>query len=249
MVPAIAMLIAFAAAPARADGTLVFAAASLRNALDEVVAGYQRQTGRTVKVSYAASSALAKQIAQGAEADVLVSADLDWMDYVEKLGLVKPGTRANLLGNSLVLVAPKASTATIRVAPGFDLARVLGDGRLAMADPESVPAGKYGKAALTSLGAWDAVAPKIAPSENVRAALKLVSLGEAPFGIVYGSDAFADDTVKVVGTFPAESHPPIVYPVALITGGRSTEAADFVAVLKSPAATTIFEKHGFTKAP
>jgi molybdate transport system substrate-binding protein len=232
--------------PARAEDTLVFAAASLKNALDDVVAEYQSRTGKAVKVSYAASSALAKQIAQGAEADIFVSADLDWMDNVEKAGLVKPGTRANLVGNTLVLVAPRTSTIALRIGPGFDLAGGLGNGRLAIADPEAVPAGKYGKAALTKLGAWDAVAQKIAPAENVRAALKLVSLGEAPLGIVYGSDAAADDTVRVVDTFPADSHPPIVYPAALLTAGKSPDAASFLATLKSPDALAIFEKRGFT---
>ena len=177
---------------ASADTITVFAAASLKEALDAAAKPFEDSTGNKVAVSYAASSALARQIEAGAPATLFISADLDWVDYVEKRGLAVPGTRRNLLGNDLVLIAPAASTAALKIAPGFDLAAALGkDGRLALANPDAVPAGKYAKAALTKLGAWPGVEGRVAPAENVRAALALVSRGEAPLGIVYRTDAMA----------------------------------------------------------
>ena len=242
---------------------LVFAAASLRNALDDVNAEYQRQTGRKVVVSYAASPTLARQIEAAAPADVLISADLDWMDYLAQRRLIKPETRRNLLGNRLVLVGgllrlppnppdasppPQGSRAAraLTIAPGFPLANLLGGGRLAMADPDSVPAGKYGKAALEHLGVWSSVQTRIARAENARAALALVSRGEAPFGIVYQTDAAADPKVKVVGFFPEDTHPPIVYPIAAVAASTAPTTAAYLEYLRSPAARPLFEKQGFT---
>ena len=187
-------------------------------------------------ISYAATSALAKQVEQGADADVFISADLAWMDYLAERNLIDPKTRFNLLANQLVLIAPKDSEITTTIAPGFPLAKLLGDGRLAIAGVDAVPAGKYGKAALQSLGVWDDVKDKLAQAENVRAALRLVSRAEAPLGIVYASDAKADPNVKVVGVFPADSHPPIVYPAAKLAASRSPAADGFLDYLRSSAA-------------
>ena len=231
-----------------ADGqpVLVFAAASLKNALDDVTARYGRETSKRVSVSYGASSAVARQIEAGAPADLFVSADLDWMDYLQSKKLIKRETRSNLLGNRLALIAPRASTATVAIGPGFPLTELLGDGRLAMADPRAVPAGKYGRAALESLGVWPAVEKRLAPAENVRAALALVSRGEAPLGIVYQTDAAADPNVRIVGTFPEHTHPPIVYPVALIAESMNPDAPSFLTYVRSPAARPLWEKQGFT---
>ena len=226
------------------DATLVFAAASLKNALDAAVEDYSRTTGKTVTVSYAASSALAKQIEEGAPADIFFSADLAWMDYVQERNLIAADSRVTLLGNDIVLVAPADSAAVLEIAPGFPLADALAGGKLAMAETASVPAGKYGKAALEKLGVWDSVAASVAEAENVRAALALVSRGEAPLGIVYTTDAKADEGVKVVGTFPADSHPPILYPVAL-TANAKPDARAFLDYLISPAAKPFFEAQGF----
>ena len=225
---------------------LVFAAASLKTALDEIASAWARESGggRAV-VSYAASSALAKQIEQGAPADLFASADLDWMDYAQARGLIRPETRVSLLGNRLVLVAPRDAALSLDLAPGLDLAAALGSGRLAMAHVEAVPAGKYGKAALERLGAWAGVKDRIAQAENVRAALLLVSRGEAPLGIVYRTDAAADPQVRIVATFPEGSHPPIVYPVALTTASASPDAAGLLAFLRGPAARAAFERQGF----
>jgi molybdate transport system substrate-binding protein len=234
------------AAWAQRPDLLVFAAASLKNALDEVDGLFDQKTGQKIKVSYAASSALAKQIEAGAPADIFVSADLDWMDYVAQKSLIKPETRANLLGNKIVLIAPAASTLQLKIAPGFALAPALGDRRLAMADPASVPAGKYGKAALEALGVWATVADKVAPAENVRAALLLVSRGETPLGIVYETDAAADRNVRIVDRFPASTHPAIVYPIAVTRSSSNPGVADYLAFLKSSAARSAFEKQGFT---
>src|SRR5262249_16152667 len=187
--------LALPAAPAVAKDLLVFAAASLKNALDDIDASYKKETGKEVTVSFAASSALAKQIEQGAPADLFISADLDWMDYLAKKNLIKPATRSNLLGNSIVLVAPADSTVTAKIAPNFALASLLGDRRLAMANVQSVPAGKYGKAALEKLGVWDSVKDRVAQADNVRAALLLVSKGEAPLGIVYKTDLASAPTI------------------------------------------------------
>jgi molybdate transport system substrate-binding protein len=224
---------------------VVFAAASLKNALDDVDVLYEQQRHRKVRVSYAASPALAKQIEAGAPADVFISADLDWMDYLASRKLIKPETRSNLLGNEIVLVAPVSSNVSVTVAPNFPLAQALGGGRLAMADPASVPAGKYGKAALEALGVWQTVSDKVAPAENVRAALLLVARGEATLGIVYRTDAAAEKGVKVVGTFPEATHPPIVYPVAVTADSKDADAAAYVAFLKSGQARPAFERQGF----
>ena len=244
---AFVILAGAALSPAAAqDKTItVFAAASMKNALDEIDAAYTARTGVKFSVSYAASSVLAKQIEQGAPADVFVSADTDWMDYAIAKKTINGASRVNLLGNSIVLIAPKESKVdNVTIAPGFDLAKLAGDGRIATGDVKSVPAGKYAKAALEKLGAWQAVEPKFAMAESVRAALTLVARGEAALGIVYATDAKVEPGVKVVGTFPAESHPAIVYPVAATTTARP-ETNDYLAFLRSTAAKTILEKYGF----
>lgn len=239
------VLAATLAMPASAEEVVVFAAASLKTALDAVAAEFEAETGHDVTVSYAGSGQLAKQIIQGAPADIFISAAENWMDEVERAGLVVAGTRADLLGNQLVLIAHGKGAAPVEIAAGFDLAGMLGDGRLSMAMVEAVPAGQYGKAALESLGIWASVEGSVAQSENVRAALALVSTGEAPFGIVYASDAVADDNVTVVGRFPAESHAPIVYPAALLT--EAADAADraFLEALSGDGADAIFAAQGF----
>ncbi len=223
---------------------IVFAAASLKNALDAIVTRWQTETGQKAKVSYESSSTLAKQIEQDAPAQIFISADQDWMDYVAAKKLIKTGSRTDLLGNTLVLIAPKTSNLSLEIRPGFDLAAALGGGRLAMGSITSVPAGKYGKAALEKLGAWAPVADKIAQAQNVRAALLLVSRGEAPLGIVYKTDAFADPNVKIVGTFPADSHPPIIYPVAL-TNTATASAQSLLDYIKSAKVVPDFEGQGF----
>jgi len=243
----VAGLMAFGAAQAAwAADVVVFAAASLKNALDAAAGAFESAGGAPVKISYAASSALAKQIESGAPADIFISADLDWMDYLQKRNLLQPATRQNLLGNQLVLVAPADSNVKVDIKPGFDLAGLLSGGRLAMADPNSVPAGKYGKAALEKLGVWQAVQPHVAGAENVRAALLFVARQEAPIGIVYTTDAASDPRVKIVGVFPEDTHPPIIYPVALTADNKNPEAARFLRYLESPAARPLFEKQGFT---
>lgn len=227
---------------------VVFAAASLKNALDTAIADYFKKTGTKVTASYAASSALAKQIEQGAPADIFISADLDWMDYLSGKQLIRTETRSNLLDNSLVLIAPNDSTSTLKIDKGFKLAEAIGDGRIAVADVKSVPAGKYATAALEKLGAYDEVAPKFAQAENVRAALALVATGEAPFGIVYRTDANAEPRVKVIDTFPEDTHPPIVYPIAVTaSAGDAGSATAFVNFLGSDAQDD-FAKAGFTIA-
>ncbi|MGH7031504.1 MAG: molybdate ABC transporter substrate-binding protein [Stellaceae bacterium] len=241
----VALALSIVPASAQKSGVLVFAAASLRNAFDAIDAGYQRQTGKRVTVSLAASSTLAKQIANGAPADIFISADIAWMDYLAKRSLIEPGTRKNLLGNELVLIAPKDSTVRVKIAPGFPLAKLLAGGKLAMADTSAVPAGKYGKAALVKLGVWASVAGQIAQAENVRAALELVALQEAPLGIVYRTDAAVEPNVRMVGVFPDDTHPPIIYPIALTAASTSPDAAGFLAYLESPKAAALFEKQGF----
>jgi molybdate transport system substrate-binding protein len=237
----------FAAASAQAADVTVFAAASLKNALDGAAAAYKAKTGKELAISYASSSNLAKQIEAGAPADIFFSADLDWMDYLAKKDLIDPASRVTRLGNTLVLVAPKDSTATLTIARDFPLAEALGpDGKLAMGSIDSVPAGKYGKAALTALGVWDSVAPNVAQADNVRSALAFVAKGEAPFGIVYGTDAKAEPNVKVVGIFPETSHPAIVYPVARVAASTSPDAKAFLEWLNSAEARPIFEAQGFT---
>jgi molybdate transport system substrate-binding protein len=233
--------------PAAASGKVtVFAAASLKNALDEVSAAWAAGTGKETANSYAASSALAKQIESGAPADIFISADLDWLKYLADGKLIAEGTEVKLLGNALVLVAPASTTDTITIAPGFDLAGLLKSGRLAVADVKAVPAGKYAKAALQTLGAWQGVENSLAQAENVRAALKLVATGEAPAGIVYQTDAREDENVKVLGTFPADSHPLIIYPAAQLAASKNADAGAFLKFLQSPAAQRIFQAHGFT---
>jgi len=228
------------------EKVMVFAAASLKNALDAVNAACAADVGEAATISYAASSALAKQIEQGAPADIFMSADLDWMKYLADKNLIKTGTEVKLLGNQIVLVAPADSKAEAKVEKGFDLAGLLGDGRLAMANVDAVPAGRYGKAALEALGVWASVEGKVAQAENVRAALALVSTGEAPLGIVYKTDANAEPKVKVVGTFPQDSHPPIVYPVAQTAGSKHAEAPAFLKCLQSAKAKALFEAQGFS---
>jgi molybdate transport system substrate-binding protein len=233
-------------AAAQSQPVLIFAAASLKNALDEIAGQWTKETGKQIRISYAASSALAKQIEGAAPADIFISADLDWMDYVAQRKLIKPESRANLLGNRIVLIAGKDSKAATKIEPGFPLRTLLGDGRLSMANVDSVPAGKYGKASLEALGVWSSVQDRIAQAENVRAALLLVSRGEAPLGIVYQTDAAADPNVKIVGAFPENSHPPIVYPIALVASSANPDAGAFAAYLGSPGAKVSFEKQGFT---
>ena len=224
----------------------VFAAASMKNALDDVDAAFAKNTGVKVTASYAASSALMKQIEEGAPADVFVSADLDWMDYGSQKKLIQDATRLNLLGNRLVLIASRDSPiATIAIAPNVDLAKIAGDGRIVTADVRAVPAGKYGKAALEKLGIWSSVEPKLAMAENVRAALTLVARGEAALGIVYETDAQVEPNVKIIGTFPADTHPPIVYPVAL-TATAKGDSSQYLEFLRSQTAKAIFERYGFS---
>ena len=242
----IAVSLAPTAARAQDDaGLTVFAAASLKEALDEAAAAYRQQTGVPVRVSYAASSALARQIEQGAPADVFFSADLEWMDYLQKRNRLDVATRRSLLGNRLVLIAPRASKAQVDLKRPATLLAALGDGRLAVGQTRTVPAGKYAKASLESLSLWNGVRPRLAESESVRAALMLVARGETPLGIVYASDAKAEPGVRVVATFPEDSHPPIVYPVAALRGARAAQAARFVQWLASPDADALFTKRGF----
>ncbi len=243
-------LICALAAPPRAaaqDKLTVFAAASMRNALDDVDKAFGKATGVQVTASYAASSALAKQIAQGAPADVYVSANVKWMDFLAQKKLVAPGTRVDLLGNRLVLIAPKDSKlAHVTIEKGFDIAKLAGDGRIAVADTQAVPAGLYTKAALISLGAWKAAEPKLAQAENVRATLSYVARGETPLGIVYATDARVEPKVKVIGVFPASSHPPITYPVAAIAASKNAHVKRYLDFLQTPAAKAIFERYGFS---
>ncbi len=223
----------------------MFAAASLTDVLQEIGAAFREETGIGTRFSFAASSALARQIEAGAPAQVFVSADVEWMDYVAHRGAIDLVTRRNVAGNALVLIAPADSSVKLEIAPGFALAAALGEGRLAVGDPAAVPAGRYAQAALSALGVWQQVADRLAPAENVRAALALVSRGEAPLGIVYRTDAKVDPGVRVVGEFPAGTHPPIVYPAARIAGGPES-AGTFVAYLVGDKAQAIFAKHGFT---
>lgn len=231
--------------PAAAAEVVVFAAASMKTALDAVAADFAVATGHTVTISYGGSSQLAKQIVAGAPADIFISASVPWMDEVEAQGLIAPGAQRDLLGNALVLIAHGRGAPAVAIGPDLDLAGLLGDGWLAMALVDSVPAGQYGKAALQHLGLWAEVAPRIAQSDNVRAALALVAAGEAPFGIVYATDAAASDNVTVVATFPAESHPPIVYPAALLAGAADAADRAFYEALSSGAADATFAAHGF----
>ncbi len=242
------MLLCAIATPALAQtkpGPVIFAAASMKTALDQIAAAWQAKTGETLAISYASSGVLAKQIEAGAPADLFVSADLKWMDYLDKAGALKPGTRETLLGNTLVLVAPADSKIDLVITKGFDLSKALGDGKLAVCTVASCPAGIYGKEALETLGIWNAVEPKLAQADNVRGALLLVARGEATLGIVYGTDAKAEHGVKVVGTFPESSHAPIVYPVAITKDSKNPEAAALEHYLGGPEAVKLLEGQGF----
>jgi len=232
------------AAPPR-KAPLVLAAASLQESLTEAGAAWAALGHARPILSFAASSALARQIEAGAPADLFVSADEPWMDEIARKGLVRPRTRVSFLANRLVLIAPVASATRLTIARNFPIARALGNGRLAMADPDAVPAGKYGKAALTSLGVWAGVAPRVARAENVRAALALVERGEAPLGIVYATDARASKKVRILGVFPAASHPPITYPLAVLKSATSPDAEGFRQFLISRPGKAIFARYGF----
>lgn len=227
----------------------VFGAASMTNVLNDLNAIFTRNTGVKVTPSYAASSALTKQIESGAPADVFVSADVPWMDHLQERKLIRSNTRFNLAGNRLVLIAPKDSRlGEQKIGKGFDLAALAGDGRIATGDVKSVPVGRYAQAALEKLGSWAAAEPKLAMAENVRAALVLVSRGEAPLGIVYETDAKVEPGVKIVGYFPADSHPPVVYPAAL-TATAKPEAEAYRRLLLSATGQVVLEKYGFTYLP
>jgi len=240
--------VGFGVQPSRAAATpalLVFGAASLANVLDELGVAYAKESGQAVKGSYASSSVLARQLEAGAPADIFLSADLEWMDQVQSHSLIKLATRRNLLANRLVLVAPSASDVRIRIASGFPLLAALRGGRLAVGDPDSVPAGKYARAALLSLGVWNQVVDHLARGDSVRSALVFVARGEAPLGIVYETDALIEKRVKIVDIFPASSHPPIVYPAAL-TAHAKEGAERYLQFLSSPASSKVFARYGFT---
>lgn len=244
----LSVMVAATTAPLHAEEKVtVFAAASLKNALDAINASWKADADGQATTSYASSSALAKQIEEGAPADVFISADLDWMKYLSDKKLTKADTELKLLGNRIVLVAPADAARDVTIARDFDLAGLVGDGKLAMGDVKAVPAGKYGKAALETLGVWASVEGKVAQAENVRAALKLVATGEAPYGIVYATDAVAEPGVKVVGIFPEDSHPPIVYPVGILAGTQNADAAAaYLKYLQGAKAKALFEQQGFT---
>jgi molybdate transport system substrate-binding protein len=238
------VLVVVAKAGAEEQPVLVFAAASLKNALDDARDEWQARSGKVATISYAAASALAKQIEQGAPADIFISADLDWMKYISDKGLTAKDSERRLLSNKLVLIAPRDAKTALHLAPGINLRDVLGDGMLAMCDL-AVPAGKYGKASLESLGLWDQVKDKTAFAPDVRAALLLVSRAEAPLGIVYATDARVDPNVAIVDEFPENSHPPIIYPIALTANSTNLDAASFLAFVESPAGRPFFERQGF----
>lgn len=246
---ALCALFALAAAPmpaqAKDQSVTIFAAASLTEALTEIGDLYAKAGHARPTFNFAGSSTLARQIEQGAQADLFFSADEPWMDYVAERNLIDPATRISLLSNTLVLAAPADKPFTIDVKPGFDLAGALQGGKLSLADPDSVPAGKYAKAALVSLGAWDSVQKFVVRSDNVRSALRFVESGDAAAGIVYRTDAIASQKVKVAGTFPESSHPKISYPVAVLKGPNAKAAKAFEKFLKSPQAKAVFKKRGF----
>lgn len=233
-------------AVAQSRPPIVLAAASLQESMNAAADAWARRGHVRPTLSFAASSALARQAAAGAPADLFVSADEEWMDDLDRRGLLAGGSRVNLLGNRLVLIAPVDSRVRVALRPGIDLRPALASGRLAMADPDAVPAGRYGKAALTRLRAWEGVAPSVVRAENVRAALALVERGAAPLGIVYATDAKASTKVRVVGVFPAASHPPITYPIARLKASRNVEGERFRRFLVSPAGRAIFVRYGFT---
>lgn len=228
------------------DPVMVFAAASTTNAVTEIIDLFKRTTKMPVIPSFASSSTLAKQIQSGAPAAVYISADNKWMDFLEEKKLIEPGTRYALLSNRIVLVAPVDSPLKLEILPGFDLSGALGENRLAMGDPAHVPAGIYAKQALETLGVWEGIKDRIAPAKDVRSALVLVERGEAPLGIVYATDAAITGKVRIVGLFPENAHPPIVYPVALVAGNKTEAAEAFIAFLKAPEARAVFEKYGFS---
>jgi molybdate transport system substrate-binding protein len=232
------------AADAHGPSIVVFAASSLTDALQQLGEEFGRTSGIEVKLSFAASSTLARQIESGAPADVFFSADVDWMDYLEARKLIQTESRHDLLANRLVLIAPANSNVSLKIAPHFALAQALGGGRLATGDPDSVPVGRYARAALTALGVWDSVADRLVRAENVRAALAFVDRGESPLGIVYKTDALVDKGVRTVDTFPDGTHAPITYPIALTVGAKA-DAAKFAAHLGTPAAAAVFVKYGF----
>ncbi len=244
-----ACLFALAVQAAAARDVTVYAAASLTGALQEVGDGFTAQGGPKIKFSFAASSLLARQIEAGAEADVFVSADSEWMNYLADRNLIQTASRKDILSNRLVLISAKDNPIQLKIAPNFPLVLALGDGRLAVADPDSVPAGRYARSALTSLGVWGTVAERLVRAENVRVALTYVARGEAPLGIVYETDAKAEPKVKVVDVFPADSHLPIVYPFALTQSGTSAEAKAFLDYTKSAKAADVFRKYGFSVLP
>jgi molybdate transport system substrate-binding protein len=245
---AVTPLSAVEAAESPQPAITVFAAASMTNVLGELATEFEKQTGTAVTLSFAASSALARQIEAGARVDAFVSADQEWMDYLAARKLIEPASRRDIAGNSLVLIAPAGSQPALAIRPGFALAAALGDGRLAVADPDTVPAGRYAKAALLRLGVWASVEGKLANTDNVRAALAFVARGEAPLGIVYATDARIEKKVRVVGVFPADTYPPISYPAAVPVDGRPTGAA-FLDFLAGPAGEAAFARHGFLVAP
>ncbi len=232
-------------AVAQADDITVFAAASMTNAMAEIENSFEAATGHDLIVSLAGSSALARQIQQGAPADIFISANPDWMDTLEADGLIESGTRFDLLNNSIVLIAAGTNAALVEIGPDMDLAGLLGEGRLAMALVDAVPAGIYGKAALENLGLWDGVEAQVAQADNVRAALAFVATGEAPYGIVYATDAVAEDNVTVIGTFPTDMHPPIVYPAADLANRDFPAETEFLEYLRGAEARAAFERQGF----
>lgn len=223
---------------------LVFAAASLTNVLEELSVDWTRQSGVPVKLSFAASAALARQIEAGSRADVFISADEEWMTYLAQHRLIDAASRRDLIGNSLVLIAPADSKVRVTLKPGVDLAAALGNGRLATGDPASVPVGRYAKAALESLGVWEPLKDRLVPADNVRGALNFVARGEVPLGVVYATDAGAEKAVRVVATFPAATHPPIVYPAARTSAGRR-DSIGYLAYLGGARAAVIWKKYGF----
>ncbi len=245
LVTLLAGLLACAPAHAAGKGPLVLAAASLQEAMNDAARAWTAKRHDAPVLSFAASSALARQIEAGAPADLFISADEEWMDYVARKALIRLPTRVRFLSNRLVLIAPAASRGMLRIGANFQLGRALGNGRLAMADPDAVPAGKYGEAALTKLGVWPSIKDRIARAENVRAALALVERGEAPYGIVYATDAIASAKVRVVGTFPPHSHPPITYPIATLRASTNPQTEAFRRFLLSREGKAIFARRGF----
>ncbi len=249
---ALTLALACAAFPLAASGQtpsggpVIFAAASMKTALDAIAAAWTAKNGKSPSIVYGSSAVLAKQIEQGAPADIFISADVNWMDYLDKAKLIRADTRHNVLGNALVLIEPADSGVALKIEPGFDLAGAVGDGKIAVCTIASCPGGIYAKQSLEKLGIWDKVAPKLAQADNIRSALNLVSRGEAHFGIVYATDAKADPKVKVVDIFPESTHSPVVYPVAILEASKNSDATAFVAFLSSQAATKILLDQGFT---